>query len=64
MPVVDSQNDHEATSPMRDRGGKQNASPAKAVSWILQVPSVLNLRVAWRLLPLLVGALFTPGSHG
>jgi hypothetical protein len=37
--------------------------PAEVVAWILQLASVLHRRVAWRLLPLLVGALFGQGRQ-
>jgi hypothetical protein len=37
--------------------------PAEVVSWILQLASVLHGRLAWRLLPLLVGALFGQGRQ-
>jgi hypothetical protein len=37
--------------------------PAEVVSWILQLASVLHRGVAWRLLPLLVGALFSQGRQ-
>jgi hypothetical protein len=35
--------------------------PAEVASWIAQLASVLHRRVAWRLLPLLAGALFAQG---
>ena len=35
--------------------------PVEVVSWITQLASVLHGRLAWRLLPLLVGALFAQG---
>src|SRR5207245_10899831 len=35
--------------------------PAELASWIAQLASMLHGRVAWRLLPLLVGALFAQG---
>ena len=35
--------------------------PAEVVSWITQLASVLHDRLSWRLLPLLVGALFAQG---
>jgi hypothetical protein len=37
--------------------------PTELVSWILQLASVLHRRLAWRLLPLLVGALFAQGRQ-
>jgi len=37
--------------------------PAELVSWIGQMACVLDCRVAWRLLPLLVGALFGQGRQ-
>ena len=37
--------------------------PAEVVSWILRMASVLHRRVAWRLLPFLVGALFAQGRQ-
>src|SRR3979490_2236334 len=37
--------------------------PAEVVSWIAQMAFVLDYRVAWRLLPLLVGALFGQGRQ-
>jgi hypothetical protein len=37
--------------------------PAEVASWILQLASVMHGRVAWRLLPLLVGALFAQGRQ-
>src|SRR5437870_11361836 len=35
--------------------------PAELASWIAQLASMLHGRLAWRLLPLLVGALFAQG---
>jgi hypothetical protein len=35
--------------------------PCELASWILQMAFVLDRRIAWRLLPLLVGALFAQG---
>lgn len=35
--------------------------PAEVKSWILQMAGLLHARLAWRLLPLLAGALFAPG---
>jgi hypothetical protein len=37
--------------------------PVELASWILQMSCVLDRRVAWRLLPLLVGALFGQGRR-
>lgn len=37
--------------------------PAEVVSWIAQLASVLHRRIAWRLLPLMVGALFGQGRQ-
>ena len=37
--------------------------PAEVASWIAQLASVLHRRVAWRLLPLLAGALFAQGRQ-
>jgi hypothetical protein len=37
--------------------------PAEVASWIAQMASVLHRRVAWRLLPLLAGALFAQGRQ-
>ena len=37
--------------------------PAEVASWIVQLASVLHRRVAWRLLPLMVGALFGQGRQ-
>jgi hypothetical protein len=37
--------------------------PAEVVSWVAQLASVLHRRVAWRLLPLLAGALFAQGRQ-
>jgi hypothetical protein len=37
--------------------------PAEVASWILQLASVLHRRLAWRLLPLMVGALFGQGRQ-
>lgn len=37
--------------------------PAELASWIVQMACVLDRRVAWRLLPLLVGALFGQGRQ-
>ena len=37
--------------------------PAEVASWIVQMASVLHRRVAWRLLPLMVGALFGQGRQ-
>jgi hypothetical protein len=37
--------------------------PAELASWIVQMSFVLDRRVAWRLLPLLVGALFGQGRQ-
>ena len=35
--------------------------PVEVASWVLQMSCVLDRRIAWRLLPLLVGALFGQG---
>src|SRR5260370_37429028 len=37
--------------------------PCEVASWIVQMAFVLDRRVAWRLLPLLVGALFGQGRR-
>jgi hypothetical protein len=37
--------------------------PDEVTAWILQLASVLHRRVAWRLLPLLAGALFAQGRQ-
>src|SRR5271157_1675272 len=37
--------------------------PVELASWILQMSCVLDRRIAWRLLPLMVGALFGQGRH-
>lgn len=37
--------------------------PGEVVSWIAQMSFVLHRRVSWRLLPLLVGALFSQGRQ-
>ena len=37
--------------------------PAELASWIVQMSCVLDRRIAWRLLPLLVGALFGQGRQ-
>jgi hypothetical protein len=37
--------------------------PTELVSWIVQMSCVLDRRIAWRLLPLLVGALFGQGRQ-
>jgi hypothetical protein len=37
--------------------------PTELHSWILQMSFVLDRRIAWRLLPLLVGALFGRGRQ-
>jgi hypothetical protein len=37
--------------------------PVELASWILQMSCVLDRRIAWRLLPLLVGALFGQGRR-
>jgi hypothetical protein len=37
--------------------------PNEVTAWILQLASVLHRRVAWRLLPLLAGALFAQGRQ-
>ena len=37
--------------------------PAELASWVVQMSGVLDVRVAWRLLPLLVGALFGQGRQ-
>jgi hypothetical protein len=37
--------------------------PCEVVSWIVQMSAVLDRRIAWRLLPLLVGALFGQGRQ-
>jgi len=37
--------------------------PYEVVSWITQMSSVLDRRIAWRLLPMLVGALFSQGRQ-
>ena len=37
--------------------------PAEVALWIVELASVLHRRVAWRLLPLMVGALFGQGRQ-
>src|SRR5258708_5704110 len=37
--------------------------PAEVALWIVELASVLHRRVAWRLLPLMVGALFSQGRQ-
>src|SRR5258708_17345279 len=37
--------------------------PAEVALWIVELASVLHSRVSWRLLPLLVGALFGQGRQ-
>src|SRR5271157_4244497 len=37
--------------------------PVELASWILQMSCVLDRRIAWRLLPLMVGALFGQGRQ-
>jgi len=37
--------------------------PCEVASWIVQMSCVLDRRIAWRLLPLLVGALFSQGRQ-
>ena len=37
--------------------------PCEVASWIVQMAFVLDRRIAWRLLPLLVGALFGQGRQ-
>ena len=37
--------------------------PCEMASWIVQMSFVLDRRIAWRLLPLLVGALFGQGRQ-
>jgi hypothetical protein len=37
--------------------------PCEVASWIVQMSAVLDRRIAWRLLPLLVGALFGQGRQ-
>ena len=37
--------------------------PCEVASWIVQMSAVLDRRIAWRLLPLLVGSLFGQGRQ-
>ena len=37
--------------------------PVEVVSWISQLAGLLHGRLAWRLLPLLAGALFAQGRR-
>ena len=37
--------------------------PTELATWIVQMSCVLDRRIAWRLLPLLVGALFGQGRQ-